>query len=186
MIDRQIYFDLFGAAPTLKESRLYEGLSHLKFEDVLQYVAVPRVVIEGDRAVAPKGAKPLLKRNTRGDAQGRSDLGLLFKWLKDEKQKKVKTILKVIVDDLNEPAHHDEAIEECLDGLGVEVWDWRKMDLSPEIIKKVAPDVREIHLYWSGNNAVLRGWSEPEGLRQLQKLRKVYLHPHRVRSQITL
>jgi hypothetical protein len=150
-------------------------LKHLEFEDILQYVAVPQVRIEGT-PVTVKGNKPPPKP----DAKGRSDLKLLFHWLKDDNQKKVKTILKVIVDDLQEPAHHDEAIEECLDGLGVEVWDWRKMDISPDVIKKVAPDAREVHLYWSGSNAVLRGWGEADTLRQLKKLERVYLHAHQV------
>jgi hypothetical protein len=35
-------------------------------------------------------------------------------------------------------------------------------------------------LYWSGNNAVLRGWSEPGGLNQLKRLEKVHLHVGRV------
>jgi hypothetical protein len=95
-------------------------------------------------------------------------------------------ILKVIVDDLQEPAHQDEAIEECLDGLGVEVWDWRKMDISPDVIKKVAPGARGINLYWSSNNAVLRGWGEVEALRELNKLEKVYLHAHQVSSSLSI
>jgi hypothetical protein len=173
--DRQIYFDLFGCGPSLSEKRLQDSLRHLEFEDILQYVAIPQVKIEG-KPVVVKGSG----RAPRPDAKGRSDLKLVFNWLKDDKQKKVKTILKVIVDDLQEPSHHDEAIEECLDGMGVEIWDWRKMDISPEVIKNVAPDVRELHLYWSGSHAVLRGWSEPEGLRQLKKLETIHLHPYQV------
>lgn len=179
--DRQIYFDLFGCAPSLSEKRLQDSLRHLELEDILQYVAIPQVKIEGKPVVIKGNRQP-----PKPDAKGRSDVRHVFNWLKDDKQKKVKTVLKVIVDDLQEPAHHDEAIEECLDGLGVEVWDWRKIDISPEVIKKVAPDVREIHLYWSGNNAVLRGWSEPEGLRQLKKLEKIHLHPYQVTSPESL
>ncbi|KAB5545922.1 hypothetical protein GE09DRAFT_1132964 [Coniochaeta sp. 2T2.1] len=171
--DRQIYFDLFGAGPTLSQIRMQDSLKHLEFEDILQYVAIPQVKVEG-KPVVVKGNRPPPKP----DAKGRTDLKLIFNWLKDDKQKKVKTILKVIVDDLKEPAHNDEAIEECLDDLGVEIWDWRKMDISSEVIKKVAPDVREVHLYWSGNHTVLRGWSELEGLRQLKKLETVHLHPY--------
>jgi hypothetical protein len=156
---------------------MQDSLRHLEFEDILQYVAIPQVRIEG-KPVVVKGNRPPPKP----DAKGRDDLKLIFNWLKDDKQKKVKTCLKVIVDDLKEPAHHDEAIEECLDGVGVEIWDWRKMDISPEVIKKVAPDVREVHLYWSGNHTVLRGWSELDGLRQLKKLETIHLHPYQVIS----
>ncbi|RYP17551.1 hypothetical protein DL765_004440 [Monosporascus sp. GIB2] len=167
--DRQIYFDLVGVSPKVSKGRITEGLSHLVLEDVLQYVAIPRVEVEDD----PVRLKPN-QRAPKPDGSGRTDMKLLFKWLRDEKD--VKTILKVIVDDLQEPAHSDEAIEACLTGMGVETWDWRKVDLSPEVIQKVAPEARVVHLYWSGNNAVLRGWSEPEGLQKLKKLEKVYLH----------
>ncbi|KAI0382948.1 hypothetical protein F5Y04DRAFT_251481 [Hypomontagnella monticulosa] len=167
--DRQIYFDLVGVSPKVSKGRITHGLSHLQFEDILQYVAIPRVEVEDD----PIRLKPG-QRTPKPDGNGRTDMKPLFKWLRDEK--KVKTTLKVIVDDLQEPAHSDDAIEACLAGMGVETWDWRKVDLSPEVIQKVAPDARIVHLYWSGNNAVLRGWSEPDGLKKLKKLEKVHLH----------
>ncbi|KAF5872904.1 putative major intracellular serine [Botrytis fragariae] len=37
-------------------------------------------------------------------------------------------------------------------------------------------ELKEVYLQWSENNAVLRGWSEPEGLRRLVDLTKVHLH----------
>lgn len=60
------------------------------------------------------------------------------------------------------------------------VLQWKKIDLSPEVIRKAAPDVREIHLYWSGQDSVLRGWSEEEGLPQLKGLQKIVLHVQQV------
>jgi len=165
--DRQIYFDLTGMVSTLAESRITEGLSHIVCEDVLQYVAIPHVRVEPNLPVPSK-------RPPKPDGLGRTDLQILFRWLREDR--KVKTILKVIVDDLQEPAHSDEAIEACLAGMGVETWDWKKTDVCPDVIGKVCPEVRVVHLYWSGNNAVLRGWGEPEGLRKLQKLEEVYLH----------
>jgi hypothetical protein len=64
--------------------------------------------------------------------------------------------------------------------MSVEDWDWRKADLCTEVIYTVAPMARIVHLYWSGNNATLRGWSEPEGLAKLEKLEKVHLHEQQV------
>jgi hypothetical protein len=64
--------------------------------------------------------------------------------------------------------------------MSVEDWDWRKIDLCSEVIHTVAPMVRTVHLYWGGNNAILRGWSEPEGLAKLEKLEKVHLHERQV------
>ncbi|RKU46266.1 hypothetical protein DL546_006500 [Coniochaeta pulveracea] len=167
--DRQIYFDIFGSGPTLSQNRIQDGLKHVQFEDVLQYVAVPQVQIEGKPAVTKGNKTP-----PKPDSKGRTDYQLLFDWLKE---KHVKKIIKVIVEDLEEPSHHDEAIEDCVDGMNVEIWDWRKLDISPDIIKTKAPNVREVNLYWSGNNVVLRGWSEGDGLRQLKKLKTIVLHP---------
>ncbi|RAK81430.1 S8 family peptidase [Aspergillus fijiensis CBS 313.89] len=92
------------------------------------------------------------------------------------RKKRVSRILRVIVDDLLCPAHSDEAIEQAIRGFGVEVWDWRKIDISIDTIMDVASDVRELHLYSSGNNMVLRGWSDHGGLAQLKNLHTVYLH----------
>jgi hypothetical protein len=101
-----------------------------------------------------------------------------FQWLRD---KGVQRILKVIVDDLQEPAHSDEAIEEALKGFSVEILDWRKLDICPETICKASDELREVYLRWTGNNATLRAWSEPEGLKKLQQLRKVHLAVKQVR-----
>ncbi|KAK9783757.1 putative Peptidase S8/S53 domain-containing protein [Seiridium cardinale] len=170
--DRQIYFDLNGASPRLSEQLITQGLRHLVLEDVLQYVAIPQLNFEEGRVISNgmHGQRP-----PKPDGSGRTALKLLFKWLRDEK--KVNTILRIIVDDLEEPSHSDEAIESCLmDIKGVETWDWRKFDMSPDVIQTAAPDARVIHLYWSGNNAILRAWSEAEGIHRLEKLETVYLH----------
>lgn len=116
-------------------------------------------------------------RSAKMDGDGRRDLCYIFDRLR---KKGVKTVLKVIIDDKIMPAHSDEAIEDALNLMGVEVWDWKKTDLCSEVIHKVAPKVREVHLYWSGNNAVLRGWSEEGGLKRLPDLRTVYLHVQQV------
>ena len=105
----------------------------------------------------------------------------LFNFLRN---KSVKRVIRVIVDDTLEPSHSDEAIETALGGLKVEIWDWKKTDLCTETIVTAALDAREVYLYWSGNNAVLRGWSEPGGLNQLKKLEKVHLHVGKGRPDI--
>lgn len=160
---------------TLSESHIKEGWNHFDLEDILQYVFIPQVRVErSPQVVAAPGRHPLHSSIKKSDGLGRTDLIILFTWLKETKS--VKTILKVIVEDLEEPSHSDEAIETCLSGMGVEVWDWRKTDLCSEVIYRVSPDMRELHPYWTGRNAVLRGWSEAEGLKKLRKLEQVYLH----------
>lgn len=110
---------------------------------------------------------------------GRADLQIVFNWLKDEK--KVKKVFRVIVDDLQEPSHQDEAIEACLRDIeGVGTWDWKKIDLSPDIIQNAARHAKIVHLYWSGRNIALRAWSEDRGLRQLEHLQEIHLHYQQV------
>ncbi|RDW68220.1 hypothetical protein BP5796_08877 [Coleophoma crateriformis] len=171
--DIQINFDLFGYS-IMTQQTLTKKLHHVKFDDTLQYVAIPNIRIEGIANYA-NTAKPLALSATAAAAgNGRTDLELVFNWLR--KDKGVKTILKVIVNDLKSPAHGDDAIERSLRGFNIETWDWKKSDLCSEVIEVAAPQVRVVHLYWSGNNAVLRGWSDEGGLRRLSLLRKVYIH----------
>lgn len=97
----------------------------------------------------------------------------IFKWLA---RQHVKTVLKVAVIDDAYPSHSDKAIERCLSRFDIRVWNWYKVDLSCSVILKAAKHVRDVTLYSSGNNAVLMGWSSPEGLLKLQDVR------HRTRA----
>ena len=161
----------------MSQNQINTTLSFLNFEEILQYVEIPKLRIDGNSNTA-NTKRPRGRVSPDGDGEGRTDLVYVFNELRG---RKVKTILKVIVDDLAEPAHSDEAIEKALDKMGVEIWDWKKTDLCTEVIQTAAPNVREVHLYWSGNNAVLRGWSEEGGLKQLKELTTVHLHVQKVR-----
>lgn len=97
---------------------------------------------------------------------------VFFNWLKG---KGVKHILKVMVDDLKDPSHSDKALEDCLRPFEVEILDWTKVDLCPETILTACRNVRQLYLRWSGNRAVLRAWSEPDGLAKLERLEAVHL-----------
>ena len=89
--------------------------------------------------------------------------------------KGVRVILRVIVHDLAVPAHSNEAIEQALGLFEVHVLDWRKLDICPQTVCLHGKHLRELHLYWAGNNAVLRAWSEPDGLVRLKKLSLMHL-----------
>lgn len=54
--------------------------------------------------------------------------------------------------------------------------DWRKPDLSPDLIAFAAPDVEHVNLYWSGNQTVLKGWGSLEGIPNLAKLKSLRLY----------
>ncbi|KAI8675461.1 Peptidase-S8 domain-containing protein [Fusarium keratoplasticum] len=169
--EQELYFDLSGDvnSGTITQAGLENLLSKLKFEDILQYVAIPKLSVQANRAGERSGSR----RSAKPDGAGRRDLCYVFDRLR---KKGVKTILKVFIDDSSMPAHSDEAIEDALKSMDVEVWDWNKTDLCTEVIYKVAPKARGVHLYWSGNNAVLRGWSEEGGLKKLRSLKTVHLH----------
>jgi len=125
---------------------------------VLKYVAFPAVYVKNWRK------NPLRVPPSEEHCRGRSDMLYFFEWLR--KEKKVDRILKVIVDDSKSPPHSDEAIELCLKGFGVEHLDWSKPDLDPDTICNASTEIVELVLHWGGNNAVLRAWSDPEGLRR--------------------
>lgn len=99
------------------------------------------------------------------------DMIELFDWLRTDK--KVARIVKVIVEDSQSPAHSDDAIIKSLSGFHVEVLHWLKVDLDPVTIREASSEIRELYLRWSGNNTVLRGWGEQEGLLKLKSLEAV-------------
>ncbi|KAF4345848.1 intracellular serine protease [Fusarium beomiforme] len=168
--NKELNFDLFGIiAPgeTLTQTGLKNLTRKIAFEYTLQYVCIPKITVE-----SPPSRQKLTV--SRPDGAGRRDLVHIFDKLRE---KHVETILRVIVDDSAYPSHSDEAIEKALKDMSVEVWQWNKPDLCTEVILQAAPSAREVHLYWSGNNAVLRGWSEKGGLPMLPKLQVVHLHP---------
>lgn len=163
---------------SLTQKGLTNLLRNINFEDTLQYVWIPRITVEEPQ---PSKSRTLARIQVKPvpDGAGRSDLVHIFNQLRS---KGVETVLRVFVQDSDpdSPSHSDEAIEKALQGLGVEVWDWNKTDLCTEVTLTAAPKAREVHLYWSGNNAVLRGWSEAGGLAKLPELGLVKLHIQQV------
>lgn len=126
------------------------------------------------------------------------DFWKIFRWLHDRKG--VRHIVKItVLDDVGTP-HSDEVIERTFRDdtnkdatvkIDVDVWDWRKIDICSQTIVGAAPDVKEVYLYCSGNNAVLRGWADTQGLIQLKQVQnlmsssifsEVYSADYRARS----
>jgi hypothetical protein len=174
---KEIYFDFYDyPLSTISKDCVEEGLNHLEFEDCLQYVALPGAKFEKEPSFSKHSRK--YGHSDSVDRKGRNDMAVFFAFLR---KKGVKYVTRVIVDDTEEPAHSDEEIENALRGLNIEIWNWRKIDQSIDVILEAAPDAREVYLYWSGNNAVLRGWGDEEGLKLLKSLEKVYLHVEQVR-----
>jgi hypothetical protein len=156
----------------MKESHIDVFFENYKFYPTLRKVVLPHVKVSLSSE----------KRTSKY-----SDELFFFQWLQEKK--KVKKILKVVVDDKNHP-HRDEDIEGVLGpergpanlkSFDVEILDWRKFDICPVVIQNAAPNVRELHLQWSGKNSVLRGWSDDDGLPKLPYLQRINLCYEQVR-----
>ncbi|KAF8542811.1 hypothetical protein BDD12DRAFT_875748 [Trichophaea hybrida] len=150
----------------------------LKFETILQWVCVPLLIVEPP-AIGNKTAIQLNGRiqrphskHTPSVGKGRRDYETIFNWLGENG---VSRILEVIVEDRGDVSHSDEAIENSLKKFQVEIWDWRRNDLCSETILRAAENARELFLYATGNNAVLRSWSSEDGLVRLKNLEKVHV-----------
>ncbi|PVH73216.1 subtilisin-like protein, partial [Cadophora sp. DSE1049] len=98
---------------------------------------------------------------------------LIFHWLKNVVR--VDQVLRVVVEDLDGKSHSDTAILNSLKNLNVQTWNWKKLDISSDVIYQAAGSVTEVYLYCSGNNAVLRGWSDSQGLVLLKTLKTIHL-----------
>ncbi|SCO40223.1 related to microbial serine proteinase [Fusarium fujikuroi] len=160
--DKEFWFD-FGPPNTVSQDDFKKYFGHLQFDTALQYVGFPRVRLKGGRE------QPDVRH------QGRKDMTFFFDWLRG---KSVTRIIKVVVEDMEKPSHSDEAIEECLKDLGVEILDWRRLDLDALTLRKIGTHLREVHLQWSGSNSTLRAWSEKEGLASIPTLEVIHLFQH--------
>ncbi|KAI1083970.1 hypothetical protein F5B20DRAFT_526194 [Whalleya microplaca] len=175
-----------------------DSTSGLKFDRVLQYALFPRVEVrlKGRLADLERDAELQSGKRQLG-ALGRKDMVHFCDWLY---KKGVRHIIRLSVDDcgdVEEKVHSDEAIQESLERFIIERLDWKKTDLDPETILHISskaiikeaptpenpknvefiPDqqLKQLYLKWSGSNAVLRAWSEPEGLTMLPRLQRIYL-----------
>jgi hypothetical protein len=174
--------------------KVLDDLRHLRFECILLYVALPKL-----EQIKPEGADETHKKTRknqlhpqrygfnsknaiRGQAatdmnisQGTDDeeipnLEPVFDFLRD---RGVKKIIRVSVVDHPGPSHSDSVIESCLKGFEIEEWNWKKVDLCTDVIASSSVSAREISLYSSCNNAVLKYWASREGLLNTIKFPKV-------------
>lgn len=171
-------------------------------------MTLPRVSVDVTGRLADIERAAEVKSGSRQiGAIGRKDAKYFLDWLFD---KGVRHIISLSVEDggqSGEKVHSDQVIQESLERLIVEHLDWQKIDLDPETIlrlgcktvlqddsyttfesdqlstQSVSQHLRQLSLRWSGSNAVLRSWSEPDGLvllPQLQKIKLLKLSPSKV------
>ncbi|KAH8586376.1 hypothetical protein B0O99DRAFT_695557 [Bisporella sp. PMI_857] len=187
--ERHLEFSLSGfPRKTISKDYLSRLAKHLSFESVLACVTLPRLTVEnpteviGDNENHLGGASQAESSSNQigstadSNAEGISDLVVVFSWLKDNH---VRSVMKVVVIDDGTVSHSDEAIEEALKSFDIEVWDWKKLDICSEVIQKVSKKIQDISLYWSGSNSTLLGWYSDEGFKNRKKfpeLRRIWIY----------
>ncbi|KAF3315941.1 hypothetical protein TWF173_003136 [Orbilia oligospora] len=134
-----------------------------EFESILEFVKLPGAPAreKGSDRELHKSSRTM-KNSSNGDQYIK-----IFEWLKKEG---VTKIFRVQVDEIGESLsfqttpHSNFAIRSCLKPFDVEEFNWRKYDVCSETILEAAPNAKIVHLYSSGNTAVLRGWASPDAI----------------------
>lgn len=133
----------------------------LCFDTVLRYVQISWHICKSSATGNPRSSDSEDKAGA-----GRRQFQRVFILLRRLGVRKIFHL--VLVDDKVNP--HTDCVAEDLVSFDIEVFDWDRVDLCSTVIANACPNVRELFLYSSGNNAVLRGWSEKEGLAGLKKV----------------
>jgi ankyrin repeat protein len=186
---REFVFDLYGCEE-IRADDLKNLTGHISLETMLKSVRIP------DLTVHPPNGYPAARQEKRTDPEntnageingtqvesteeqsllddcdellgylGRIDYCWIFIWLRS---RKVARILRISVEDRRQISHSDEAIEWCLKKTDVETLEWDRLDICSTTITNGAPRVRDLTLWCSGNNAVLRSWTSAGGLAELE------------------
>ena len=98
----------------------------------------------------------------------RQEVWLILSWLKG---KGVKEILRLVVPDCKVNPLDEDRIRRSMEGFVIKELDWRRLDLGIEPIMSLASTLSVLHLYSSGNWAVLSHWVSKGGLEELKKVR---------------
>lgn len=123
----------------------------MNLETILRYVCLPK--------------DPLLSAQNVDKPQDYVNYSRIFELLRE---KNVRTILRLRVEDNDALPHSDETIVSALKGIHVDVWDWEQYDICCDTIAEASPNVKEVFLYSTGNKAVLQSWTGEDGLKKLR------------------
>jgi hypothetical protein len=102
----------------------------------------------------------------------RNGLKLFFE---DMKNRGLKSIMELQVDESIDHPCPDTVIKSTLRGLKIDTLDWRKTDMCAQVIIYAAKHVRSLHLYCSGNRAILMNWSATDGLPKLPNVSHLHI-----------
>ncbi|KAL9636665.1 MAG: hypothetical protein Q9164_002684 [Protoblastenia rupestris] len=156
---KHINFDLFSRQEISLKALEAMWQTHVQFEEVLQYVAIPNLKVNGFES-EEWTQKPYWQ------SEGRKDYLFIFDWLQ---KKGVKQILRIVVEDDEDCPHSDEVIVEALKTFDIRIWDWRKYDICVDTMLLAAKNAHNVKIYCKGNNGILQSWSYDGGLTRLEK-----------------
>jgi hypothetical protein len=153
------------------------AIKRFKFEKILKYANFPDL----------SDQQPSFTSHTLADLKSEHDeIKKVFEWLKT---RSVQEVLELSVNDRLLGPHSDEDVAYCVREFAVRVLKWRKLDLylpafktspnpkansdqdgtgAPENV--IYAELRELHLYSSGNQSVLDQW-----YRELENFKNVRL-----------
>ncbi|XXH00918.1 hypothetical protein Hte_007269 [Hypoxylon texense] len=131
----------------------------LSYEQTLRYVEFPPL----DMTVANRET---VKENAHLEHE-HIEVFKVLNWLM---KRGVRSIISLKVPDRLVNPHNDLRIAKVVERFGVETLDWKVLNLSISIFKpKVKCIIKELHLYSSGNRAVVNHWFSDEGIKSLKK-----------------
>jgi len=151
-LDLSEYADAKPSAPNALKT-VVRALKNTNLDTILQYVYLPK--------------DPLLSEQSVDDLGKYVNYCDVFKLLR---QKFVRKIINLTVEDNDKLPHSHEEIVDALKGIEVESWDWVQYDLCCDTIAEAASRVKEVFLYSTGNKAVLQSWSNQDGLKNLKNV----------------
>ncbi|KUI69791.1 Subtilisin DY [Cytospora mali] len=148
-----------------------------RFERVLKYANFPDL----DIAPAPKTIAPTMSTTptsaleTDTWRQDHTEIKGVLDWLK---KRRVTTILNLSVSDRLHCPHSDDVVASCINGFGIRVLKWKKLDLYlGNLDEKAKEQLQELHLYSSGKWAVHDEWFQ-----ELPKFSNDVLSENRVKA----
>ncbi|KAF4460275.1 hypothetical protein FALBO_12951 [Fusarium albosuccineum] len=140
--------------------RQNQSQKHLNYEKTLRYAEFPPLDMLSDERETFKESSHLKHPHT--------EVFRILDWLREKKN--VDIIIELRVPDRLINPHDDKEMADWVNKFQVTVLDWRVLDLSISVLDKDTKDrIEKLHLYSSGNRAVVSHWFSSEGLRLLPK-----------------
>ncbi|KAH8743654.1 hypothetical protein BGZ57DRAFT_808682 [Hyaloscypha finlandica] len=179
---RKIGLNLLGEETQLNKDYVSKAKrrSEMLFETILASVQLPYWDPQIQKIQTPSAAGEQTGVLSNILEQSKDPYIGIFEWLRE---KGVKKIFQVDVDDTGPEPHSNAAIRQSLgkqmpdgspDGshrdFEVEVFKWKKYDICSDTVYAAVPKAKEVHLYSSGNTAILRGWACSSGLHKMENV----------------